>query len=352
MNDFQQIQETKFSQFYLDNFDKLLNNLKNYIEKIQKEYTNLLDYIKNEILSSDIVDCLNKKINTYINWIDDIKSEENHKKDYKLKEKYNKRIMDTFDEFIDIYQNEYLENINKSIDDIKKIFEDIKLSFDPPKINNSSDELINVQMTDANLWEDLVTEKSNYSSFYDINISILNFNSNDNYAFECYGCKNKKTIYYCQHCNCYCCEECYNKYQKYKEETNNHLFIQMNDEKIENEEKKNEFMKSSINFIQNFLIKCNYIMKNEKQNYVDPNTYKKFQYPFIQNEDNINNQTEFLMEINETYKIIKEKIDINKLIKENELNKMLLSSLKKICGEKQFDSFNLDDIDNDFYSDE
>ena len=41
-----------------------------------------------------------------------------------------------------------------------------------PKINNSSDELINVQMTDANLWEDLVTEKSNYSSFYDKNNSL------------------------------------------------------------------------------------------------------------------------------------------------------------------------------------
>ena len=162
----------------------------------------------------------------------------------------------------------------------------------------------------------------------------------------------KKTIYYCQHCNCYCCQECYDIYQKYEEETNNHLFIQMDDKKIENEEKKNEFMKSFLNFIQNLITKCNYIMKNEKQNYVDPNTYKIIQYPLIHNEDNINNQMDFLMEINETYNIIKEKIDVNKVIKENELNKMLLSSLKEMCGEKQFDSFNLDDIENDFYSDE
>jgi hypothetical protein len=58
------------------------------------------------------------------------------------------------------------------------------------------------------------------------------------------------------------------------------------------------------------------------------------------------------MDINEKYNIIKEKIDINKSIKENELNKILLSSLKKMCGEKQFDSFNLDYIENDFFSDE
>ena len=109
-------------------------------------------------------------------------------------------------------------------------------------------------------------------------------------------------------------------------------------------------MKSSLNFIQNFIIKCNYIMKNEKQNYVDPNTYQKFQYPLMQNEENINSQIEFLMEINEAYNTIKDKIDINKSIKENELNKMLLSSLKKMCGEKQFDSFNLDYIENDFFS--
>ena len=238
MSDFKQIQETNFSQFYLDNFDKLLKNLKNLIENIQTEYTNLLDYIKNEILNSDIVDCFNEKINNYIHWIEAIKSEENHKKDYRLKEIYNKRIMDVFDEFIDVYQNEYLEKINKSIDDIKKIFEDIKLSFDPPKINNSSDEIINVQMSGANLWEDLVTEKSNLSSFYDTNNSLINYNSNDNYSFECYVCKNKKSIYYCQLCNCYCCEGCYNFYQKYEEETNNHLFIKMDDKKKENEEKK------------------------------------------------------------------------------------------------------------------
>ena len=355
MNDFKLLQESNFSTFYLDNCYKNLQKLKIIIEKVQKEYNKLFDFIKKEMLSSDIIDFCTKKINEYLSWIDAIKAKEDYKKDYRLKEIYNKKIVDALDEFIEIYQNDYLKEINESIENIKNLYEDIIMSFDPPKINNSSDEIIELQMSGANLWEDIGKEKENldYSSnFYDKDISFLKSNVNfSNYSFECYGCKNTNSTYYCKHCNCYCCEECYEKYEKHEEEIN-HLFIRMDEQKIVNEEQKIKFMKSSVNFIKNLIIKCNYIIKNENQNYVDPNSYKKIQYPIIQNEDNINSQIDFLMDINEIYNLIKEKIDVNKKIEENELNNMLLNSLKTMCGEKQFYLSDFNYIDYDFITDE
>ena len=352
MSDFKQIQESNFSQFYLDNCGKQIHSLKGIIEKVQGEYTQLFDYIKQEIFSSDIVGFLNKKINEYISWIDAIKEKEDYKKDYRLKEIYNKRILDALNEFINIYQNEYLKKINKSIEDIKNLYEDLIISFDPPKINNSSDEIIELQMSNAYLWEYTGKEKNNYSSFYYKDNSFQKDNESlSDFSFECIFCKNKTSNYYCKHCHCYCCEACYNIYEKYDEEIN-HLFIRMDEKKKENEEQKNEFIKSSVNFIQNFIIKCNYIIKNENQNYVNPLNYKVFQYPIIQKEDDIKSQLDFLMEIKETYDLIKTQIDVDKTIDENVLNKILLNSLKKYFGEKQFCSTDFNDFDYDFITDE
>ena len=218
MNIFQQIQETKFSQFYLDNCLSQLNNLKIKIENIHEEYTKLFTYIKDEILDSEVIDSFNKKINSYKIWVDAIKQKNNNKKDFKLKEYFNNNIIDAFKDFIDIYQNEHLINISKLIEDMKKIHEDIILSFDPPKINNSCDKLINIKISDENNWEYLVKEKNDYSNFYDksnsfINNSKLNINniSNCNCLLKCIFCGNKNCDYYCKHCNCYYCEDCYYK---------------------------------------------------------------------------------------------------------------------------------------------
>ena len=336
----------------MDNCEKQLQNLKRKVENVQDEYTKLRDYIQNEMLNSDVIDYFNQKINDFQSWIDGIKSNEDYKKDCRLKEINNQRIIDAFTEFIDMYQNEHLKRINESIEEIRNIYEDIIMSFDPPKINNSSDEIIELQMSNANMWEYIGKEKLDYSSFYDKDNSYINTNiSSSNWLIDCNGCKNKKAIYYCNHCNYYCCEECYEQYKLHEEEIN-HKFISMDERKEENEKQKNIFMESSVNFIKQFIIKCNCIIKNEKQDYVDPNTFKKIQYPTIQNEDDINSQMDFLMEVNETYNLIKEKIDIEKKIDENELNNMLFNSIKKMCEKKKIFYSDLNDIEYDFYSDE
>ena len=149
-NSFRQIQETKFSQFYLDNCEKQLKQLKTKTEEIKHEYTNFLSYIKKEILSSDIIDFFNNKIDEFQSWIKAIKAKENYKKDFRIKEIKDNNIIDSFYDFINLYQNEYLKNINKLIEDINNIYQDIIMSFDPQKINNSADKIIDIQILDDN----------------------------------------------------------------------------------------------------------------------------------------------------------------------------------------------------------
>ena len=85
MSAFNKIQDLNFSPFYFDNCLKQLENLKKLIENVQGEYTKLFDYIKINMLSSDIINFFNKNINKYISWIDTIKTKENYKKDFTRK---------------------------------------------------------------------------------------------------------------------------------------------------------------------------------------------------------------------------------------------------------------------------
>ena len=55
----------------------------------------------------------------------------------------------------------------------------------------------------------------------------------------------------------------------------------MNEKKIRNEQNKMIFLESFINLLRNMIYKCNYIIKNEDQNYYDPDILKAFQYPLI-----------------------------------------------------------------------
>ena len=123
----------------------------------------------------------------------------------------------------------------------------------------------------------------------------------------------------------------------------------MDERKRENEKKKRDFLKSFLYVMKTYILKCNYIIKNENQEYVDPDTYKKFYYPSIINEDNIDNQIDFLMDIDIVYNFIKKRIDTKKSINEEELCRLLLTSFSDMFkGQIQL---NQDNIDDDFYSD-
>ena len=354
MNTIFQIQESKFTDYYCDNVLKQLNHLKEINNNIQIAYKDLYTHINEEIFKSDIHSFFNGEIDKYIKWV-----ETNNNKDYKSKENYNNKIKEAFDEYIETYKNDYFKKINKSFEELNNIMDEIiDYSFDPPKINNSSDELVNLKLFDTNgIWVNLGQENSFETDYLTIsenfyNKSINSEDKNDYNSFECNNCKDKKAIFYCTHCNNYYCEECFSAYKNH-DQVINHIFINMDDKKKENEQLKNTFLESFINMFRNCIYKCNYILKNENQNYVDPNTYKVYQYPLIKNENNFDDQLNFLMDLNNNYELIKNKIDIHKSINEKKICDKLLTSLENMFGEKKFKfKTDLEDIEDDFYSDE
>ena len=331
-----------------------IDKSKEIIKKIVNEYRRLSSYIEKEI------------INSVYNFDVKIKKSSLDDKSNKSKDSINNQYKGIIEEYIKIYENRHIKIIEEFIEDLKNMsnmsyefnppsinnFSNksnelqfySSINYDPPKINNRADNIIDIQISDDNLWENLGKEKD-LSKLYDENISFIKYKDNNisNCSFKCSICKNNKTMYYCKHCSYYFCEDCYTQYKNYEIETN-HIFIIMDDNKKENEKKKMVFLESFINIIKNFIIKCNYIMKNEKQDYVDPNNYRKFQYPLIKNYD-FNNQIAFLSEINQTYNQIKENIDIHNTINENEINNILLTSLKDICNDLNY-------IEDNYYSDE
>ena len=359
MNSFEAIQKTNFNQYYINNILTQLNNLSKIVQEIEKEYKGLFSF-KNKILKSEVFSNFNNEINNYINWINKSKNKIITEEEIKEKDKKNNYINKAFENYSAIYENEYLKNINTKFEILKIIVDDIINPFDPPSINNNSDEIITFQSSSNSSSNNELLEylesyyynnnEKNYSGFYGDNTNnIINNNENktDNFI-ECNkkNCKNNAN-YYCLHCSKYFCEECYEKIKNYEVETNHNL-IKMDDKKKENEKDKNKFLESFMNFLRNCIYKCNYILQNENQNYVDPNNFEVFQYPSYQNEDNPESQLSFLIDINETYQKIQKKIDTDKSINEKKICEKLKTSIKNIFGDKP----EIENIDEDFYSDE
>ena len=364
MNSFEKIQEANFSQYYINNILVQLDNLSKIIGEIPKEYKGLFSF-KDKILQSEEIQNFNEKVSSYFNWINKIKDKIISKEEIKTKDKMNNDINNAFIKYSDIYKNEYLKNINTKFEKLKIIVEDIINPFDPPSINNNSDEVISLQSgsnsSNNNELLDYLENiyyndsQKNYSGFYDDNtnnIKINTENNTDNYI-ECNQsyCKNN-AIFYCKHCSKSFCEKCYEKCKKHEKETN-HIFIKMDDKKKDNEQNKNKFLELFMNFLRKCIYKCNYILQNENQNYVDPNNFEVFQYPSTKIDNSIDSLINFLIDLNNNYELIKNKIDIDKSINEKKICDKLFNSLENIFGEKKLQlKTGLEVIEDDYYSDE
>ena len=211
--------------------------------------------------------------------------------------------------------------------------------------------------TSSNIIEDYIMNNLyDYSNFYDDKNNskkdINNYNGKIKSPFKCKKCKGENAIYYCKHCIDYFCENCYINNND-DEALINHIFVLMDENKIEKEEKKNKFLELFINMIKNIILKCDIILKNENQTYFNPNNLKAFLYPFEQNKvnfDAFDNQIDFLIEINNTYELIITEIDNNMKIpkndKEIDICSILHTSLENMFGEKKI-HFKNDSIDDD-----
>ena len=311
---------------FIDNLLMQLNNLLKTMDIIKKEYKILQDYMDKTILHTGKNKKFNDSIDNYINSANEIKKTRNQNEVEELKKKVTDGIKKIFDNFSIKDGKNHIKNISNSIEQLNNILEDINECFDPTVSSNKNNDKRNnpgSETTKSNtssnsivdyISETLYDKDKDLSNFYDkTNTFIININEEEKSPFKCKECKKNIAFYYCKHCIDYFCENCYINNND-DEALINHIFVLMDDNKIEKEEKKNAFLKSFIYFLKNYILKCNRILNNENQTYTDPDNYEAFQYPIIQNNNNLddmNIQIEFLMDINKVYELIIKKLDVN-----------------------------------------
>lgn len=334
--DFHSGNKSKLNDFSISVSISDLEETKRIIENIKNQYTILNRFI-NQIIRYPLNESENllREIDDYTNWL---RMKNNLTKDNYLT--YSENLRNKFNLYyervLEVYTNNYIENIKSLNEDLKKNIDDI-IQFDPSSFNESNTNSIN-NSNYTNLDNEISKvfyDESRFDEFY----SGYSDNKANKREIEtdlkCNYCGGDNVFYYCQHCNYIFCEECreeINNYQDNKLSVKSlgiHNLEKLSQVKAENEEKKKQFMESFINIFKKFTFKCSYIMKNENINYVDKITYKKFQYPFLANEDNFEYIKKFLEEINEVENIIKEKIDTNNKINNKEISLLLKEKIRE-----------------------
>jgi hypothetical protein len=269
-----------------------INDLEEIIQKIIEEHKKLSSFIEKEIIKS--FKNLDETIKILI-------------KDNRSKEIIMNEFKEIVSPFVDIYENETIQNINKLIQDLKNLIN--KIEFEPQNISNFS-------------YKSGLSYPNYSSIFYgDFNNSNYGINKENQSLLVCDFCKKNKGIYFCEKCNNYKCEECYNKKKDILQKK--HIYMLMNEKKMENEKEKKEFLKSFIRFFKKYILKCSYIIQNENQDYSNSNIFTKIQYPSIKNEDNLENQKNFLNEIDTYYNLIKKETEENILLNETKISNLI-----------------------------
>ena len=328
--------DISFNNSFINNTLEELRKMKDYCKLIITEYNIIINKIKqyiNNSSKSQYLNELNSIIDKYINFLqkanpnkdNDIQENNNHH--YNLKTTFNKY----YNEISDLFKDKSIIKINELNEIIENIIHNIQGFISPTtnqnSDNNSKNKSDNNNNNFGNIMQgELYKDKSGLDNFYGSfdNSKII---EDVNESQICDGCEGGKAFKYCTHCKMMFCISCCQEIEK---GLANHFFIDLDEDKVQNQKEKEKFLNSFLNIIKEYIFKCNYIIKNEEYNFIDKDTFRKFQYPYIQDEKNLNNQKFFLDEINDVYRIIKNKIDINNSINEEELCDLLYVNFNRI----------------------
>ena len=292
-----------YKEFYINNILNQLIYLKEINSKIEREYTDLMNFIRNiqrNIIGSTKYKQIKEKIYYYIELINANKKNNNNEDIFK--EDIQKNIKEIFVYYCNIYENKDIKNISTSINDLSSKINDINNYFDISTTFNKYNRNKNIS----------IEQKINKLFYCDKNKEYEN-ESNKIKFLKCKNCS-KEGIYYCNHCIDYYCKNC----RDIRINDVKHNFILMNEKKKQKEREKNEFLEKFVEFIKNYIFKVNYILKYENQNYVDIQLNHGLK-------DDINTEILFLKEINNVYKLIQDKKDIERNIYKKDLSSILFT---------------------------
>ena len=340
MSIIEKIQEANINDHTIKEWLTNLNKVKIDIKNISEEYKILSSKISELIIFPfNISDDFSQEIDECIKWLNEIDKADKEKY-VRDKEKYCDKLKNKCKVFHNKIKNlsEPFEKISDFNQDINKKISNLFL-FDPPSVNNFEVKCINIKLENP---ENLEKVMESYFLYEEDNLKTSN-TSNTNKNEDCLTCINHKDTegkFYCKHCSCIYCNKCKNELDNPFSE---HSFEEINEIRERNEKEKNEFLNNLINIIKDNIEKCNAIVTNENIDFVDPKSYKKFQYPYflIKEKDDFHSQNDFLKEINKVYNQIKDKA-----INESEICSLLKQKLLDLLDELNIHN-ERDSLEND-----
>ena len=163
-----------------------------------------------------------------------------------------------------------------------------------------------------------------------------NDNDNDN-SLKCSICKINQAIKMCSHCNIYYCEGCSDTISRY-DSMNNHILKMIPPKLLDRAFLKKRFLNNFISFFKYYLKKCNYLLNEDLL----------LNLPLIDDIKDFESQKNYLSELNQ--------LKLNDIDDDNDneiINGNLIIALETIFKNKKLHlSDNINDIDDNFYSDE
>lgn len=333
-----------FNNFYI----KLLNQAKEYISSIRKEFHLYNDIIQNYSKTSKKYE-IEKVIEEYL--------EEKGNGELN-KDGFCSNLINQIKDFNEMTANIYADNHIEKIKELNENLNNILFQLSTPKTGNFTDSSV-----------DILNSSKFYQGFYDDKNEEKEENEDSELIIKCSFCLNNTNIYLCEKCNILLCTDCAKKHN-YSENNENgiHEFKNLSNIKTKTEQSKFLFLKSISHLIEIILINSNNLLKKEKIKIVEINRSnnnlkidyikRKFEYPYITNYNDADSLTEFLKKITPNTPNPKEESILNKFANNSfhisEMQKELILSIKKIFEDKKINLYkeSMNIIENEFYSDD
>ena len=289
-------QEISFNKSFVDNTLKQLKTIKLNITEIKNQYIQLIAQI-NQNIKKNFVNEFDKTIDyidKYITWLKNLNQiyndqniQENINHFNNLRAKYNDLDIKISFLLTPLESMKYSsEKTNITINEIHE--------FNFPSTKNNSDN--NNNNADKTIFEQESFLDSKYHDIYGSK-SVINIDNSID-PLTCAGCTLEKGIYHCNHCNSNYCHSCAVSISAI---ITPHKLEKIDEKSYDVENQKEKFLNTIIKFFKDIIFKCDYILKKGNLNLKDQDTYKKFQFPFVYDENNIINQKSFLEQINDSF---------------------------------------------------
>ena len=351
-------QDLNFGEGFINSNIQYLTSMKKNMIQLKNCYNNIFHFNNFKEFIVEFLEDINENIDKFLAFLNTTNNDSREQNKQIYVKLYNS-LKEIFDEYSEKKINQYIKKINE-LNDINQNSIKNMVQFDPPSINNFSDSTININLQIEEECEQSYKEDNNSksNSFFKEpkNIFLYMKEKEEEKKINCYEHSDEIAFYYCYHCCFFFCKDC-GKKEAFK--LSDHNLMEVNEMIKKDEEEKTKFIKSFVNIFKEYLLKCNFIIDNKKDTYLNDIIKLKFKFPQIENENEqiFEYQTKFLGEINNCEQLLLGKNETNISINNNHISnyllKYLIDNFNDILDDmKLVDSNTIEKIDNSFVIEE